>query len=115
MYPQRTHASEMLDTLGWLNVSKRTELHQLSLVYKCVNNITTPVFNDLFQSSQSLQLTRASISHNLMIPRVKTNSGKRTFQFTGAKLWNSQSVTTETSSSLASLKNNFIKDLQGNI
>ena len=27
----RAHASEMLDTLGWLNVSKRTELHQLSI------------------------------------------------------------------------------------
>ena len=81
---RRTSMSEVLRSLNWLRVESRIIFKILLLVHKCVNG----------QCSENLKIKYKT--HNcrpeeylmLEVKHVKTNYGRRTFDYVGPRLWN---------------------------
>ena len=57
-------------------------------VFKCLNGLAPPVYNDYFTRTCHKKNTRSN-NKNLVLPRVRSESGRKTFAFYGAKIFNS--------------------------
>ena len=56
-------------------------------VFRCLNKTAPDVFNDHFEKVDYQKATRAN-GRNLTIPKVKAESAKRGFYYSGAKIFN---------------------------
>ena len=56
-------------------------------VFRCLNKTAPDLFHDHFEKVDCHKATRAS-GQNLTIPKVKTESAKRGFYYSGAKIYN---------------------------
>ena len=61
-----------------------------SMMYKCVHNKVVVYLSDIFSTTSSVHNHNLRNStHALFVPRPNNESGKRSFSFRGAVLWNS--------------------------
>ena len=67
-------------------------------VFKCLNGLAPSVYKDYFTRTCHTKSTRGN-NKNLVLPRVRSESGRKTFAFYGAKIFNSlpNDMKTETS------------------
>ena len=67
-------------------------------VFKCLHGLAPPAYNDYFIRTSHARNTRGN-NKNLVLPKVRRESGRKTFAFYGAKIFNSLSndMKTETS------------------
>ena len=87
MITRCSRSSKAIEQLHWSTLSSRRSYHKAKLVFFCLYSVP---------SYFSLYFTRFSKIHNystmqsmrLSLPNVKQNFGKRTFLFTGAKIFN---------------------------
>ena len=56
-------------------------------VFKCQNGLAPPLFKDYFKKILHQQETRGN-NTNLLLPKVHTEAGRKTFLFQGSKLHN---------------------------
>ena len=56
-------------------------------VFRCLNNTAPDVFHDHFEKVDHQKAARAN-GRNLKIPKVKTESAKRGFYYSGVKIYN---------------------------
>ena len=84
-----TPTSPYLHDLHWLPVSKRIEFKLLCIVFKVLNrNYLCPAFlRDILKLKQNSYSLRDG--PKLVVPRVNSSLGRRSFSYCGAKLWNS--------------------------
>ena len=64
---------------------------QAALVYGCLHNQAPEYFNDLFHTNADIGNNRTRGYNKIYLPRVRTEYGRRSFQFQGGLQWNSLS------------------------
>jgi len=102
----RSHVNnEHLSALGWKDLASRRKLHLLQTVYKSIYNLLPVYLNIFSRTSESHSYsTRHSLNQSLRIPKVKLESGKRTFAYRGAESWNALPLSVKTAPSTQTFK-----------
>ena len=75
--------------LGWTSLEERRALMKAKLMYKTVNQLAPQRLCNIFQSSNTVNsYNLRGSSTGLFIPRPRTEFFKKSFSYSGAKLWN---------------------------
>ena len=90
-----TSASNLLEELGWDNVSTRWKKQKAILMFKTLNNRAPEYLRNLF-TDRNLHYSLRDTCGKLNLPRPRTDYMKRSFSYCGAHLWNNlpQSIRT---------------------
>ena len=79
---------ENLELLKWESLAKKRENDTAILMYKAMTDQVPPYISEKFSHRLHVYNTRQS-NMCVDITRPKTESGKRTFMYRGAQVWNS--------------------------
>ena len=71
----------------WMSLENRRHMDAAIKVFKCIHDLLPLTSCFRFSTLNHSRNTRGS-RLNLVLPKVKTESGKKTFAFQGAKLYN---------------------------
>ena len=75
--------------LGWTSLEERRSLMKAKLMYKTVNQLAPQRLCNIFQFSNNVtSYNLRGSSNGLFIPRPRTKFLKKSFSYSGAKLWN---------------------------
>ena len=98
--------------LGWLNIFERVEFNKGVLLYKTVHEMCPEYLSNMFtfQSAVSYGL-RSSTNQKMCIPTHKNELFKKSFQYSGAIVWNNIPLHIRTASTLQTFKTNFRKHI----
>lgn len=87
-------SADVLASLGWVNLEERRSRIKSILMYKILNDYTAPNLKNLFTMVGSVQgnynLRNGCVDLALPLPRREFL--KKTFKYSGAKLWNGLSL-----------------------
>ena len=78
----------LLNQLGWKSINARSSIHKLIFVFKCLNSLGPNFFHNCFSKSDHIHNTRRN-GKDLIIPKVRTESARKSCFFSGATLYNS--------------------------
>ena len=99
--------SVLRDELHWLPVPQRVIYKLCLTTYKAING-TGPSYIAAMcvpsSTNQARLLLRSSDSRQLLLPRTKTELGKRAFAYAGPRAWNDLPIALRTSTILAGFK-----------
>ncbi len=73
---------------NWISIKSACNRLSILDVWKCLNGTAPETFNDYFKRIEHNINTRNN-GENVVLPKVKTESGRKSFMFQGAKLFNS--------------------------
>ena len=90
---------QLLNFLGWDNLSIRRAKQKANLMYKCTNNLTPAYLCNLFAPRISNYDLR-DVNGKLLLPKPRTDYLKRSFTYSGALLWNNLPEEVRTANSL---------------
>ena len=101
---QRRAAKIVLKTkdsdLKRLPLSMRRDMHTIHLTFKCLKGSPPMFFKDYFKVFRTIHNTRGS-GHNLLLPKVRTETARKSFYFNGSKLFNNIASEMKDSKSVA--------------
>ena len=83
----KTKDSDPKKNLKWLPLSMRRDIHTINLTFKCLKGSPPMFFKDYFKVFRTVHNTRGS-GHNLLLPKVRTETARKSFYFNGSKLFN---------------------------
>ena len=116
---KKYHISDVLQDLHWLRVPQRIEFKLYLTVYNALRNLAPSYLAGLripVTSASVRQRLRSSSAGNLVVPKPRTEFGKRAFAFAEPQVWNNLSQTIISSTYLAvfekQLKTSFQTMLQ---
>ena len=71
-------------------MEKRWQFQKCKLMFDIVNGISPSYLQDMFTQSAATHRysTRIADTRGLVVPKVKTENGRRAFSFEGAMTWN---------------------------
>ena len=101
------HISDVLQHVHWLRVPQRIEFKLYLTVYKAIHNFTPSYLAELcilITAIAARQLLRFSSAGNLVVPKPRSEFGKRTFAFAGPYAWNNLAQMIKSSPSVAVFK-----------
>ena len=78
-------------------------------VFKCLNGLAPPDFMEYFQRVKHSKATRGK-EHSLLLPRVKSEAGRKTFAFQGVKISNKVPNKLKSETSILKFKS-YCKDI----
>ena len=92
----------LFSELKWIPFPEIVKFHQLSLVFKCINNIVPIYLRNMFRSKSNYHtyLLRSSGSGQLDVPRQHT----RSLSLIGPKLWNNLNKEIRNSTTISSFQ-----------
>ena len=98
--------------LVWLNVFERVEFNKAVLCYKIIHGMCPEYLSEMFtfQTCSSYGL-RSSAHQKICIPKHKNELFKRTFQYSGAVIWNNIPLSIRSASTLQTFKNKLSKHI----
>ena len=110
--PPDSPSLPLFHDLGWLNIFERVEFNKGVLLYKTVHDMCPEYLSDMFtfQSGASYGL-RSSTNQKMCIPTHKNELFKKSFQYSGAIVWNNIPLHIRTASTLQTFKTNFRKHI----
>ena len=73
--------------LGWKSLKARSNMHNLSFVYKCLQNIAPDLIKSYFIKSSDVYYIRGN-GLDILIPKVRTESAKKGTFYSGAQAFN---------------------------
>ena len=73
---------------GWMTIEQRIKYHKYLLVSKYLKNEAPVYSKNKIQSDRNPYSLRNVASGELQIPKAKTKLFKKTFTYSGPKLWN---------------------------
>ena len=82
------HVSEALKSLKWLSVRNKPLFNDLVMGYKCLKNLTPGYLHGRFQYRAKTNQRVSRQSNDLTLPRYRLATGRKTFTYRGAKLYN---------------------------
>ena len=106
----RTPISDMMNTLSWDRLNERLDKQLLVItVFKCLHHDAPSYLSwqFIFTSSIHSKCTRSQSCNTLVLPSWNNNSGKRTFSYRGASVWNR--LSSNVRSNLTSMNVNMFK------
>ena len=88
------NSADALESLGWQTLEERRKRDKSILMYRILNNRATPILNEQFTRSGDLpeNYNPGSRRTDLILPNPKRDYLKKSFKYSGAKLWNSLST-----------------------
>ena len=104
-------SSEVLKQLNWMTLDQRRAWNKVNLVRKCTLSQTPNYLSNSFARQNSNHSYSTRNNDFLILPKVRTNYGKRTFLFSGAGLFNSlpPKIRNVDNKDFASLSQEFLK------
>ena len=102
--PPSTHITPLLNELHWLPVRERIHHKALTLVYKCLHNLSPNYLTNLLKVRQSNYNTRSSSRTPLHTPRTYKSVGDQAFTAFAPKLWNNLPVNLKECTSISTFK-----------
>jgi hypothetical protein len=101
----------VLETLGWETLKSRRQKMKSILLYKILNDYTAPYLKESPTGSRS-SLTQANYNlrnsyTDLALPKPRREFLKKSFKYSGAKLWNSLSREAKEAQSIHIFKQNI--------
>ena len=82
-----SRSSEAIEQLHWPTLSSRRSYHKAKLVFLCLHSLVPSYFSLYFTRFSDIHNYSTRQSMRLSLPKVKQHFGKRTFLFTGAKIF----------------------------
>jgi len=98
-----TSSSVLLEELCWDTLSVRRKKQKVTLMFKSIHELAPQYLQDLF----TLRHTNYNLRNSdikLALPKPRTNYLKRSFSYSGAKLWNDLPQSIRSISSLGQFK-----------
>ena len=83
-----SRSSQAIEQLHLPPLSSRRSYHNAKLVFLCLHSLVPSYFSLYFTRFSNIHNYSTRQSMRLSLPNVKQNFGKRTFLFTGAKIFN---------------------------
>ena len=83
------HISEPLMSLHWLRIKYRIIFKIALLTYKCLHNTAPDYLKKHIITKHTTYNSRSSNKNFLLVPRVKTHFGERSFSYASPHIWNS--------------------------
>ena len=107
---RKAHSLPLFLQLGWLPIGERIKYFRCLMVFKSLKNLCPGYMKNLLTPFKNVhfQNTRGSTNNNLVLPRVNTNSGKRSFSFLASSDWNSLDVDIRNASTLSQFRNAYL-------
>lgn len=105
----RTPSNEMFSLLRWMPISDYFIFRKLILIFKVLHNLT-PSYMNVFRyiSTVSTRNTRGSSDNLLYVPSCRTEYYKRSFTFSGTRLWNELPKEIRECLTLSSFKTSYL-------
>ena len=94
----------LLNTLKWQSVDRRLNYQYCIMVYKLLHGFTPSYLNKLVFRRNITYTTRNALSHQLYLPKPRTENKKRSFSYSASKLYNSLPISIQSSPSLHTFK-----------
>ena len=85
---KRTHINDMLDELKWCNIKDRMLLQDACMAYRCVNKNVPSYLQNIFVKNHEIHTYNTRSANKIHLNAVRSNSGKRCFEYRAAILWN---------------------------
>ena len=101
-----THRASLLKDLSWHTLENRRSVHKLVMMYKMFNKLV-PLFPQQVKDRTTYSLRS---SDNLSLPKPRTERFKKSFIYSTIQLWNELSDKTRQCVSLASFRNQLLKN-----
>ena len=98
------HITCHLRDLHWLPIPYRIDFKILLLVFKTLNGKGPEYLNELLVPYVPSRSLRSSSSNNLVVPRVHSVAGERSFSYSAPKRWNELPQNIKNSQSINALK-----------
>ena len=100
-----TPGFEALGMLGWESLETPRAKAKAVYMYKVLNGLASTSLNDLFVSKSDITEYDLRGSYtSLQLPHSKTEKLKKSFSFSGAKLWNSLPTDSRNADTLSDFK-----------
>ena len=102
--PRIASATQLRSILNLPTLKSRRDLHSVTQVYKCLNNLDPGYLRPLIMKTSTVHhhYTRLSSTNSLQLPLPSTSYGKKVFSFSGPLTWNSLPADIKEASSLSS-------------
>ena len=106
-----TPSTELFRLLGWMKFDERVKFKKALLVYKSLNNKCPEYMSNMFQTPQNIHsMTLRSESVNtLMVPKPNYEFSRKSFSYSGAKLWNSLPLEIQSSETILQFKSKYLR------
>ena len=83
------HISDMLETVHQMSLEKRRQYRTCLQVYKGVNNLSTPMINEMFElTNYSTYQTKSVSNRDLRITMTRLLLVDKNIRCRGPKIWN---------------------------
>jgi len=113
-YKRRDHISPALSTLHWLPIRQRITFKIASLTFKTLATSQPSYLHQLIHLYTPPRSLRSSSQNLLLLPRINSELGRRSFSFAAPFIWNSLPSFLTSSPSLSSLPS-FRKNLKAHL
>ena len=77
-----------MDSLKWGTLLSRHEHHTFNIVNKCISGNCPQFFSNYFNFNKNISQHATRQSEHIHLPRVRTESAKRSFYYNGCKIYN---------------------------
>jgi len=104
---RRDSISPILRSLHWLTVWRRVTFKSAVIVWKCVNGVAPTYLRELcvpMEDVRSRPRLQSASTCCILLPRVQTSTGQRSFAYSGPAMWNSLPPALRENMSLATFK-----------
>ena len=98
-----TSSSILRNRLSWDTLAIRRKKQKAVLMYKCLNGLVPNYLQNLF-THRCTSYNLRNQEYKITLPKPRTDFLKRSFSYSGAKLWNDLPLSIRSSSSLAQFK-----------
>jgi len=111
-YDRHTSTSNVLRSLGWVQIVDVHKRSKATLVFKALNGMTPPHLTALFSQLSEIHThnTRLRSQGGLLLPKAKSEYRKKAFSYSGAVLWNSLSSQLRSARTLSQFKRLYDQD-----
>ena len=101
---------ELFMKLGWIPIDERIKYFKCVMIYKAAHGLSPDYISNMFNPIHFIHShnTRASVRQELYVPNFKSESGRKTFIYSGAQLWNSLSPYILNAVSLPTFKKRYM-------
>ena len=104
---RRDSVSPILRILHWLPVRWRVMFKSAVIAWKCVNGVAPTYLRELcvpMEDVHSRPRLRSASTRCILLPRIQTSTGQRSFAYSGPTVWNSLPPALRENMSLATFK-----------
>lgn len=110
-----SHVTPLYTRLKWLRFPDYVNFQKAIRLFKAMQGLAPSYIRDLFHTHQHARTTRNSVSGAIRLPRPKLECYRRSFAYSGARLWNSLPEALKHSTAVHGFKKkymNFYSDTQ---